>query len=229
MPAQGFCSARVTKASDYNGIPAGAGTFHGARQLAVQQRVFLYGDDGMRVVCLFVFAFSFLLTGFASDAMAAPGYASNELKVRAGPDSDYPVITRVADNRLLDIRGCTDGWKWCEVSTHGARGWVPADQLRIVYQGKRVQLKNYGERLRVPVVGYDRKDYWQRNYRDRDFYRSGSQWDRRHDNGYHRGHYKNDKAYYYGRDGVESWNYTDKYRVHDSYRDYKQNKYGYNR
>lgn len=224
MFAQGFGSGRVTKASDYNGIPAGAGTFHRAGCWRINTKEIFF----MRIAYLFFFVLSFLLTGYASDAVAAPGYANNELKVRAGPHSDYPVVSRIADNRLLDIRGCTDGWKWCEVSTRGVRGWVPADQLRVVYQDRRVQLKNYGERLNVPVVGFERKDYWRQNYRDRDFYRNEANWNH-YDRGRHAGHYKNGKASYYGRDGVKDWEYTDKYRVHDSYRDYKQNNYGYNR
>ncbi len=193
----------------------------------------------MRITYLFIFAFTLILTGFAHDASAAQGYANNELKVRAGPNSEYPVVSRIADNRLLDIRGCTDGWKWCEVSARGSRGWVPADQLRVVYQNKRVQLKNYGERLNVPVVGFERRNYWRQNYRDRDFYRNEANWDHydrdsrhdnhRHDNGNHYGQYKDGKVYYRGPDGEKRWTYTDQFRSHGDYSDYKNSRYGYNR
>lgn len=187
----------------------------------------------MRITYFFIFVFFLMLTGFAHEASAAQGYANTDLKVRAGPNSEYPVVSKIADNRLLEIRGCTDGWKWCEVSSRGVRGWVPADQLRVVYKNRRVQLKNYGDALNVPVVGFERRDYWRRNYRDRDFYRNEANWDHydryRHDNGNHYGHYKNGKVYYRDADGKERWTYTDQFRSRRDYSDYTDNRYGFNR
>jgi len=65
----------------------------------------------------------------ASAAEAAQVYATANVNLRAGPATDYPVVTTLAPGQLLTIYGCLSDGSWCDVSTRGDRGWVSNNYL----------------------------------------------------------------------------------------------------
>src|SRR5688500_15955569 len=109
-------------------------------------------------------------------AMAARGYATVDLNLRAGPGIGYPIITTIPDGRRITIYGCLGGHEWCEVSFRGFRGWASADYLNYFYRGGYVHLPRYVQVINVPVVTFALDVYWDRHYRDRPFFHRKAHW-----------------------------------------------------
>lgn len=162
----------------------------------------------------YVFVFSLLMIGLMAvpqPAAAADGYASIGLTVRAGPGGNYPAIGRIGANTPVNIRSCTNGWKWCDVSARGFRGWVPGNYVRAGYRSRNYNVVDIGSSLGLPVVTYRERDYWGRHYYNTDFYRTRYGW--------------NNDSRTYGwersRDGnwrrASSWRDTDGDRVPNRY------------
>lgn len=132
---------------------------------------------------IFVFAAALLAAmSFSGPAEAAHGYASTSLNVRAGPGGAYPLIGRIGPRTPLFIRGCTPGWRWCDVSAGSFRGWVAGSYIHAPYHNRNVNVVDFGAVLGLPVVTFQERTYWGRNYYDRDFYRTRYGWngDHRH-------------------------------------------------
>jgi uncharacterized protein YraI len=72
----------------------------------------------------------------AAAADAHPnGYPVTNVNLRAGPDTDYPVITVVPARSWISILGCLGDYTWCDVSFEGNRGWMRSIYLQGWYQG----------------------------------------------------------------------------------------------
>jgi uncharacterized protein YraI len=126
---------------------------------------------------------------FSLPAEAANGWVSSRVRMRAGPDVNYGVITLVPAGSDLIINGCVSGWGWCDVSWHGNRGWVSGKFLQANYHSRRAYIVQSGPVLNVPVVvyhdahNYDRRDHW-------DDRRAGN-WN--HDNNHGNGHWDHNR------------------------------------
>lgn len=117
-----------------------------------------------------------LLAIAALPAMAADGFVTGNVNLRAGPDTEYPIITVVPLGASVSIQGCTDGWEWCDVVTMGTRGWVSGGYIQYTYQDQRVVVQDYGARIGIPVISFVIGTYWGNYYRDRPFYRQRDYW-----------------------------------------------------
>lgn len=53
----------------------------------------------------------------ASCAQAAPALATNNVNMRQGPGTNYPVITTIPGGSTVEVSGCQG--EWCSVSWHG--------------------------------------------------------------------------------------------------------------
>lgn len=110
-------------------------------------------------------------------AAAANAFATGNVNMRAGPSTQYPRITTIPAGAAVTIYGCTSGWRWCDTSWRGARGWVAASYLQTMYRERRVYLPDYGPRVGVPIISFHFGNYWDRWYRDRPWYRDRDRWD----------------------------------------------------
>ncbi|MFC4762733.1 SH3 domain-containing protein [Dyella koreensis] len=117
-----------------------------------------------------------LLAFVALPAMAADGFVTGNVNLRAGPDTEYPIITVVPLGTNVSIQGCTEGFAWCDVITMGTRGWVSGGYIQYTYQDQRVVVQDYGARIGIPVVSFVIGTYWGNYYRDRPFYRQRDYW-----------------------------------------------------
>ncbi|HYD18821.1 MAG TPA: SH3 domain-containing protein [Patescibacteria group bacterium] len=119
-----------------------------------------------------------LTVAWAPKAEAAyyDGVASTSLNVRAGPSANYPMIGRIRAGSPLNVRGCVRGYAWCDVSTGGFRGWVPAKYIRGSYNRRTDNISVLGRLLGLNVVSYDEPTYWGQNYYSQDFYRTKYGW-----------------------------------------------------
>lgn len=124
-------------------------------------------------------------------ALAADGFATANVNLRAGPGTDYPRVATLNPGTPLEVYGCLNGWGWCDVNWNGYRGWVAGSYVQMIDRGRRVALPSYAPRASIPVITFQIGDYWDRNYkrqawyRDRDRY-DHRRWDRRDDRRDHR-------------------------------------------
>ncbi|MBP1852058.1 SH3 domain-containing protein [Rhizobium halophytocola] len=111
-------------------------------------------------------------------AFAANGYATANVNLRAGPSTQYPAVTVIPVGSGVDIFGCMQSANWCDVGYAGIRGWVSGSYLQALYEQRRVEVgpRYYGE-LGIPSVTFSVGNYWERHYRQRDFYRDRDRWD----------------------------------------------------
>lgn len=121
-----------------------------------------------------VLAGSLVLT--TAGAQAAPGFATGNVNLRAGPSTQYPAITVVPNGARVEIHGCLRDATWCDVSYARARGWVSNAYLQVMQRGARVPLRAW----RGPVITFDVGNYWGRHYRNRPFYGQRDRWGRYH-------------------------------------------------
>ncbi|SFS02156.1 Uncharacterized conserved protein YraI [Dyella sp. OK004] len=127
----------------------------------------------MRRLLQYAFA---LFACIAVPAMAADGFVTGNVNLRAGPDTEYPIITVVPLGTNVSIQGCTEGFAWCDVVTMGTRGWVSGGYIQYTYQDQRVVVQDYGARIGIPVISFVIGSYWGSYYQDRPFYRQRDYW-----------------------------------------------------
>jgi uncharacterized protein YraI len=129
--------------------------------------------------------YKYILAGVAALALSnAPlaqaaelrGYTTSSVDLLAGPNDDFPAVARVSPGADVNIIGCTDGMKWCDVSWGGNRGWVNSSFLNSDYSGRRVSVVEYSKSERLPVVVFEQKPYWDTYYHDRPFYTERRYW-----------------------------------------------------
>jgi uncharacterized protein YraI len=116
-----------------------------------------------------------LSLGLSSIAAAAPGYATGNVNLRAGPGTEYPVVVTLGAGTGLEIYGCLSGYSWCDVNWRGYRGWVSSNYLEAAYQDRRV----YVREVAPPIISFSFGSYWDDHYRGRSWYRDRDRYDRR--------------------------------------------------
>lgn len=55
----------------------------------------------------------------AVPALAAPGFATGNVNLRAGPGNGYPQVVVVPNNAPVEIFSCLQGYGWCDFSFDG--------------------------------------------------------------------------------------------------------------
>ncbi|WP_319497793.1 SH3 domain-containing protein [uncultured Cohaesibacter sp.] len=86
------------------------------------------------------------------------------LNLRAGPSTQFPVVTVLPAGGRVLTNGCLADYSWCDVSFGTYRGWVAARYIQVVYQGTPVIITPaVAPRLSVAVVQFSQA-YWTRYY-----------------------------------------------------------------
>ncbi|MGO4199413.1 SH3 domain-containing protein [Rhizobium sp. YAF28] len=112
-------------------------------------------------------------------ASAAEGYSTANVNMRAGPSTSYPAVAVIPLGESVEIHGCLADVPWCDVEFYGGRGWVAGRYVQAVYQSRRVYVgPEYYRPLGIPTVVFSVGNYWDRYYRNRDFYRDRDRWRR---------------------------------------------------
>jgi uncharacterized protein YraI len=112
-------------------------------------------------------------------AQAAEGFATANVNMRAGPSTAYPAVTVIPAGASVEIHGCLADVPWCDVEFYDGRGWVAGRYVQALYQQRRVYVEpEYYRPLGIPTVVFSVGNYWDRYYRNRDFYRDRDRWRR---------------------------------------------------
>jgi uncharacterized protein YraI len=112
---------------------------------------------------------------------AVRGFATANVNMRSGPSTGYPAVTVIPVGAPVTIYGCMSSVNWCDVSFVGGRGWVSGSYVQANYRSNRVYVApDYYRGLGIPSVTFEVDNYWDRYYRDRNFYRERDRW-RRYD------------------------------------------------
>jgi uncharacterized protein YraI len=110
-------------------------------------------------------------------AEAAPGFATANVNLRAGPDTDYPSAGVIPESDPVDVKGCLRDESWCDVIWAGNRGWVFSEYLAMDYRGETRPLPDLGvAAFGIPVVVFAANDYWDHYYVGRPWYRDRNRW-----------------------------------------------------
>lgn len=136
---------------------------------------------------------------------AASAVATADVNLRAGPSTSYPVVTVVGGGNNVTVYGCLEGGRWCDVTYRGARGWIAANYLAYLQNGRRYTT-DVPRRLSAPVVTFSFGTYWDNYYTHRDFYR--------HRDRYRHGHYD--------RHRERRYDHRDRYDRHERDRDRRE-------
>jgi uncharacterized protein YraI len=115
-------------------------------------------------------------------AQAAEGFVTRNIDLMAGP-GDYPTVTSVPGTAPVQIYGCVDNYRWCDVMWKDQRGWAPGDALQYQHEGRRVRLYDGSGTptaiVEVPLTKFEFDTYWDNYYRERPFYRDRERYHRR--------------------------------------------------
>jgi uncharacterized protein YraI len=111
-------------------------------------------------------------------AQAADGFATANVNLRSGPSTSYPAVAVIPAGRSIEVFGCLNSTPWCDVSVGRWRGWVAARYIQTTYRNNRVVLEpRYYRPLGIPTVTFEIGNYWDRYYRNRDFYGQRDRYD----------------------------------------------------
>ncbi|MBO6756778.1 MAG: SH3 domain-containing protein [Roseibium sp.] len=85
----------------------------------------------MAVLRLLVISVAFWIGAGAALAQSGPAiaYTTANLNVRAGPGTNYPVITTLPRGAGVTVFGCTADFKWCDAAFTNVKGWVSGRYL----------------------------------------------------------------------------------------------------
>ncbi|MGS4887619.1 SH3 domain-containing protein [Roseibium sp. MB-4] len=88
----------------------------------------------------------------------AIAYTTANLNMRAGPGTNYPVLTTLPQGAGVTVFGCTADFQWCDAAFTSVKGWVSGKYLSYGVQGRY-----YGQP--IPRSGiYVGVPRYQRNY-----------------------------------------------------------------
>ena len=129
----------------------------------------------MRVMLRALGVVAGLVCGSAA-AMAAPGFSTGNVNMRAGPDTVYPRVAVIPRGQPVEIVGCLENQSWCDVIWGPNRGWVFGEYLGFVYQGRQVLVPEYAPVIGIPVVGFAFGSYWNSYYRGAPWWNQYGRW-----------------------------------------------------
>lgn len=105
-----------------------------------------------------------------AEARAVEAYTTRTTSLRTGPDLDFPRIERVGIGTLVDVFGCIEGYRWCDVDVEGERGWISGQSLEFTYDGRTGSIDEFAPLLGLMILNFSLHDYWDQHYQQRPWY-----------------------------------------------------------
>lgn len=105
-------------------------------------------------------------------AFAATSITTTNVNLRAGPGTNYPLVTTIPKRAELVTHGCLQDMSWCDVNWGGQRGWVSSQYMLAVAEHRTVVVtEETAPTIGITVVSFDH-GYWERYYPARPWYGS---------------------------------------------------------
>src|SRR5262249_49573526 len=79
----------------------------------------------------------------------------------------------------VNVVGCVDAWRWCDVIWGPQRGWIFARFLSMSFQNQPTVIFNSGAMLGVPLITFSVGNYWGVHYRNRPWWNNRNYWSSR--------------------------------------------------
>jgi uncharacterized protein YraI len=96
-----------------------------------------------------------LLTG-AAWAQAVTAMATTDLNIRVGPGPQYQAVGVIAAGDSVNVLGCLEASRWCQVDHNGSVGWSYSAYLSADVSGQAIIIADApAATLTVPVVTFD--------------------------------------------------------------------------
>ncbi|MCV9940634.1 SH3 domain-containing protein [Boseaceae bacterium BT-24-1] len=115
-----------------------------------------------------------------ASASGLPGYSGVNLNLRSGPSTRFPIGGVLGAGSELTIHGCVAGYRWCDVSAPGVRGWASGGHIQFTHQARRVYVPAYAAQVDIPIIAFQAASYWSDHYREYSFYRDLDYWNNYH-------------------------------------------------
>ena len=109
-------------------------------------------------------------------ALAQVAVTVQGVNMRAGPDSSYPQVSWLPGGTTINVVGCVEGWRWCDVIAGPTRGWVYSKYISYTYQNQPIVVYNGGPTLGIPLISFSIGPYWDNYYRGRPWYGNRNYW-----------------------------------------------------
>jgi len=85
--------------------------------------------------------FGALLLFLPIPVLAQSAFTTQAVNMRAGPDRAFPLVTWLRPGTPVNVIGCGNGWRWCDVVAGGWRGWVYSRYLSGPIRGRAHPLR----------------------------------------------------------------------------------------
>ena len=109
-------------------------------------------------------------------AYAQTAYTNRDVAMRAGPNTEFPLVASVPGGVPVQVNGCVAGYTWCDVNAGPDRGWVYADFLSYPYRNQPVTVISAGALIGFPIVTFAVGPYWNSYYVNRPWYGNRAYW-----------------------------------------------------
>ncbi|HNW10046.1 MAG TPA: SH3 domain-containing protein, partial [Candidatus Rifleibacterium sp.] len=76
-------------------------------------------------------------------AAAQNAFTTQSVNMRAGPDRSFPLVAWIPAGTPVQVFGCLDGWRWCDVQWGFNRGFVWSQFLQTSF-GPQPSIIFYG-------------------------------------------------------------------------------------
>lgn len=120
---------------------------------------------------------------WSAAAVAAPGNVTDDVNMRTGPSTGYPVITTITAGAPIEVFECEG---WCRVGFGGTYGYVSANYISGGYTEPAPRPYYQSRAYYQPAPAYEQEEG---RYYGRPWYTAPSHW--------HRWHYRRgDGAYF---------------------------------
>ena len=84
---------------------------------------------------LALFAVAMMSLPALAQSRPAIAYTTANLNMRAGPGTNYQVLTTVPRGGGVTVFGCTADYRWCDAAFANVKGWVSGRYLSYGVQG----------------------------------------------------------------------------------------------